>query len=759
MAKDNPRRGPRIRAAAAGLAPAGLLDSPWPAAGFGDWRAGLARCLDREVEQRRLFPWIAVFFGIGILLFFQADGQPALWAPVLGFALAAAGAVALRGTLWGLAALIALASVFAGFAAAVVRSRSVEAPALNRTIIAPLSGFVEGIEERPEGARLTIRVHAIGALAPAERPDRVRVSVREGRGLTPGGFLSAHARLLPPPEPAWPGGYDFARDAWFRGIGAVGSLVGRPALVAPPAPAPWDLRLAATIDAARNALARRIADAVAGPAGAVAAALVTGKRGFIEEPTNETLRAAGIYHIVSISGLHMVLAAGTFFWLARALLALSPQAALLWPVKKIAAVIAMAGAAAYCVFSGSEVATERSLVMTLVMLGAILADRPALSLRNLAVAALIVLAREPETLLGPSFQMSFGAVAALIALSHAMQGHLAAEPPSGWIDRALRWAWRGLVGLVAMTIVANLATAPFAAYHFQVLNPLGLIGNALALPLVSLVVMPAAVIGTLAYPFGLDRWVWLVMGRAVDAVLAVSQWVEGLSGSTVPIAAFGTAALVLMSAALLLAVLPASSLRWLAVLPAGVGLALAATPERFDLFVDREGAGAAIRGADGRLHLVGRPSAFVTEQWLRADGDPRRADDATLRQGARCDRLGCVVTLADGRAVAFVQDSRAFPEDCRRAAIVVTRLAAPPGCGATLVLDRPKLQLSAATAVLFPAGGTPEIRTARATGDPRPWTRTAPAAPPSRPVPARRPAPSPEDDEDGPEPGLTPDDR
>jgi competence protein ComEC len=465
-----------------------------------------------------------------------------------------------------------------------------------------------------------------------------------------------------------------------------------------------------------------------------------------------------IKHDVSISGLHMVLAAGTFFWLARALLALSPHAVLLWPVKKIAAVIAMAGATAYCVFSGSEVATERSLVMTLVMLGAILADRPALSLRNLAVAALVVLAREPESLLGPSFQMSFGAVAALIAVSHALRGHLAAEPPAGWIDRALQGARRGIIGLVAMTLVANLATAPFAAYHFQVLNPLGLVGNALALPLVSLVVMPAAVIGTLAYPFGLDRWVWTAMGWAVEAVLAVSRWVEGFAGSTVPVAAFGTGALVLMSAALLLAVLPASALRWLAVLPAGAGAALAMTPERFDLFIDREGAGAAIRGADGRLVLVGRPSAFVTEQWLRADGDPRRADDPSLREGAPCDRLGCVVTLADGRAVALVLEARAFPEDCRRAAAIVTRLVAPPGCGASLVLDRPRLQASGATAVRFPAGGAPALRTARTVGEPRPWARSIPAAPPVRPAPARRPAPSPEEDE-APEPAPSLDDR
>ena len=208
------------------------------------------------------------------------------------------------------------------------------------------------------------------------------------------------------PEAARPGGYDFARDAYFNRIGAVGSLTGKVEIRAPPSAPPYDLALNAAIDRARNALTRRIADVIGGQAGAVAAALVTGKRGLIDDDTNQILRGAGIYHIVSISGLHMVLAAGTFFWLARALLALSSFAALHWPCKKIAAVVAMIGATAYCVFSGSEVATERSLIMILVMLGAILIDRPALSLRNLALSALIVLAREPETILGPSFQMS-----------------------------------------------------------------------------------------------------------------------------------------------------------------------------------------------------------------------------------------------------------------------------------------------------------------------------------------------------------------
>jgi competence protein ComEC len=411
----------------------------------------------------------------------------------------------------------------------------------------------------------------------------------------------------------------------------------------------------------------------------------------------------------------MVLAAGTFFWLVRALLALTPSVALLWPVKKIAAVAAMIGATIYCIFSGSDVATERSLVMTLVMFGAVLADRPALSIRNLSIAALIVLAREPEALLGPSFQMSFGAVAAMMALVPLMPWRQGERAPATLLERGLASIGQAMLGLVTTTLVASIATAPFAAYHFQSLNPYGLIGNALALPLVSLVVMPSAVLGVLAYPFGLDRPVWQVMGAAVSLVLDVSAWVGGFSGSTIVVSALGAGALVFLSVALIVLTLPASALRWLAVVPAGVGLAFAVTPQRYDIFVDRDGAGAAIRDKGGQLTLVGRPSDFVAEQWLRADGDARSADDGSLRREARCDAAGCVAGAGEGRWIAFVQDVAAFEEDCRRAAVIVSRLEAPPTCRAQFVLDGEKLKERGATTIRFTAHAIelPSVRKGR----------------------------------------------
>jgi len=368
--------------------------------------------------------------------------------------------------------------------------------------------------------------------------------------------------------------------------------------------------------------------------------------------------------------------------------------------------------------------------MILVMLGAILVDRPALSIRNLALSALIVLAREPETLLGPSLQMSYAAVAGLIAMAEWMRGRAHRREPGGLVYRLSMWGVGTVIGLVATTIVATLATAPFSAFHFQNLNSYGLIGNALTLPLVSVVVMPAAVIGVLAYPFGLDGPIWHLMGVGVEGILRVSAWVSGLSGSTMIVPAFGAGALGFLAASILILTLFVSPPRWLAVAPALVGLWFAATAKRFDLYVDREGAGAAIRTAQGRLTLLGRTPAFVAEQWFKADGDARKPSDPAVKQDARCDALGCTVALPDGRTVALTLDRRAFEEDCRRAAIVISPLRAPAACGAALVIDRAFLSLHGTTAVrLTPSG--PEIAATRRPNEVRPWLRHSEA--PSRP--------------------------
>jgi competence protein ComEC len=728
---------PRARAAAAALHGArAALRSPsaWLGVTFSAAGRGVGAAIAAESERRTWFNLLPVAFGAGIGAYFLADREPLWWGPGLALLLLGAGAFLARARTFAFAILLALAAAAGGLQAGLWRTERVAAPMLERIMIAPLSGFVESVEERTGDMRLVLAVTAFGSLAEAERPARVRVTSRKG-AIAAGAHVTLNARLMPPPDPARPGGYDFGRDAFFRGFGAVGSGLGPISLSAPPREPGWRLEANAAIDAARNAMTERIARLIGEQAGAVAAALVTGKRGLISEESNEALRAAGLYHIVSISGLHMVLAAGSAFWIVRALLALFPAVALAWPVKKIAAGAAMLIATGYCVFSGAEVATVRSLIMTLIMLGAILADRPALSMRNLAIAALIVLAREPDALLGPSFQMSFGAVGALIAYAEWQRRRQREDGPRrGLIGRIARTLRLAVVGLIVTSIIASAATGPFGAFHFQTWNPYGLIGNVLALPFVSLVVMPAAVVGALLYPLGLDALAWWLMGLATAPVLAVSSYVAGFGGAVNVVPAFGVFALVLLGCGLAVLVILTTWLRLLAALPLAAGMALAASPPRADIFVDRAASGLAARAAGGALAVAGRPSAFVLEQWLRADGDARKPGDASLSQGAACDRRGCVITLAGGETVAWSRDPLAVSEDCERATVVVTPLRWDGVCAA-LMIDRATLDRFGAISVRV----TPRGLVAATSRDPdslRPWSRPeprprAPTAPPS----------------------------
>ncbi|WP_052341426.1 ComEC/Rec2 family competence protein [Salinarimonas rosea] len=723
----------------AGRIGAGRLATDVPARILGAWRrwrlvplrARLAAAALLELERRRLLPWGAVLFGVGILAFFQTQAGASRTGLLLAAATALAaaiGALRLRSrSLAGGLVLAGVAFLAAGFAAAVHRQAAVAAPVLVAPAGGMVAGFVESLEDRAGGQRLVLRIEAHDLPVAGEGRFaglfRARVTLRGGveSALAPGDWIEARVRLLPPPEAVRPGGYDFAKSAWFAGIGAVGGVVGAPRVLPPPRPPGLGLVLAARLDALRNAVTARIAQTVGGQPGAVAAALVTGKRGLITEETNEVLRAAGVYHIVSISGLHMVLAAGTVFFGLRALLAAVPALALSWPIKKIAAAAAILAGALYCVFSGAAVATERALIMTTIVFGAVLLDRTALSMRNLALAALIVLVREPEALVGPSFQMSFSAVAGLIAGAEWQAARpRRPAPPPGRIGRVLRGVRNGLAGIVVTTLIATAATGPFAAFHFQVANPYGILGNVLALPLVTVLVMPAAVLGTALAPLGLDTLAWLAMGAGVAQVIAFSEWVAGLPGARVVVPAFGVPALALLVAALLVATICVSRLRLLAVPLAAAGMLAAADPDRPDLYVDRDGRGLALRAADGRLVVLGEPGDFVLTQWLRADGDPRAPDDPGLAAGVACDPLGCVAPLPGLGAVALVREPGAFAEDCARAAIVVSRLTAPGWCAAPHVLDRARLAVTGAATLRF-RDGEVAVDTVRRAPETRPW--------------------------------------
>ncbi|MDQ0327301.1 competence protein ComEC [Rhodopseudomonas julia] len=690
--------------------------------GLASHAAHLRDQVAHDFEERRGFLFLAVGFSCGAATYFILPREPLLSALLLatGTAVFAAFLAWRRGG--GAYPLVLVACFLAGMSAGKLRVESLRAPMVEHPLSGQLTGRVVAVETRAERTpRVVLDQVSIERLPAEETPHKIRLTLRTD--LPPlGARVEGSARLAPLPGPAMPGGYDPARAAFFDGIGASGFVFGALTVVEPVS----GVHVFVAIAAIRRAIAQRITDAVAGPAAAIAAALLVGDRGQIADADVDALRIAGLAHILAISGLHMMLIAGTAFWLMRAVLALSEHAALVLPIRKIAAAIALAVGAFYLSISGGNVATIRAFVMIAVMLTAVFLDRPALSLRNLAIAAFVVVALQPESVLEPGFQMSFLAVAALVAAWEAWRDrprHDLAEPARG-LARLLRRpiVAIGTVGLT--TLVAGLATSPFAAFHFGRLASYSLLGNLIAMPLVSLLVMPAGLISLIAMPFGLEVLPLTVMAWGIDLVLASAHFVASLPGATVLVPPFPAIALMLMSGGILWLSLWRSQLRLYGIAPLLVGTFLAwllgAEP---DVLVDEAGRAVAARDVSGHLHVVGaRQGSFLHDVWR--EGEPE--DDPAGAPGFRCDDEACVLEMPEGLTLSRVTDPVAFSEDCHRAEIIVTQLRAPADCAARFVIDRSALAAHGAHALFIahrgPDRATPhlELRMSRPSIR-RPW--------------------------------------
>jgi competence protein ComEC len=716
----------RAKAIAAGVAAAGRRAGLWPAGldAFSEQlRKHLASWATADVAPGRLLPWLPVAFGMGIAVYFAADREPAWWAAT-ALAIAAFGiAFAARRHPFGFPLAAGLAALAAGFCLATVHSARIAHPVLNApTWSAQVSGFVEIRQERARSDRIVVRVHTFEAPRIADKPERVRVSVRKGTAPAVGAFVAFKAYLSPPLEPLRPGGYDFARDMYFQEIGASGYVLGKIRTEAAPVKPGLRVAYAAFFDALRDSMDNRIRAILPGDRGAIASALITGTRDAISEPVNDAMYISSLAHVLSISGYHMAVVAGMVFFAVRALLALFPSLALRRPIKKWAALAALGAATFYLMLSGAEVATQRSYIMVAIVLAGVMTDRPAITFRTLSVAAFVVLALTPQSLVHPSFQMSFAATLALVA-AYQVSLRWQAEADSPLATRIALWGGREIAALVLASLVAGLATMPFAAFHFHRLAPYGVIANLLGMPVVSVVVMPMGVAGALTMPFGFDAPFWKLMGFGLDWMIAIALWVKELPGAVGPMPAFGVGPLLLVTVGLLLICLLRSPLRWSGAACVAVSVMWALATPQPDVLMAADGRTAAARGAGGHWLLLQRGrDSFAVKEWLSADGDARSVDSASLKEGVRCDPAGCTAALRDGRIVAFALSVEAFQEDCARAAVVLSSRTAPGTCAA-LLIDRPAWQRQGATA-LYVKGDSFDVAVARPPTEDRPWTRS-----------------------------------
>lgn len=731
---EGPRR---IRARA--LAGAwGAAARPAPGLPWGRWDrlwhalpARLAADVRAEAGSGRLILWLPVLFASGILAYFGAEQEPSLIAGLLLATVLSVLAFLARTRPVSFAVLVGTAALAWGFAVATLQTARIAHP----VILPPagsvrLSGYVEQVERRATADRILLRVTAAEGRGLATTPALVRLSLAKGSAPPAGTGITQLARLLPPLGPAEPGAHDFGRAPWFQGIGAVGYGLGKPRPVALDTAPPLRVRFAAFVERVRAGLSERIRQSLSGTAGDIAVALVTGDRAGISPEVEESMRLSGLTHVLSISGLHMALVAGTLFALVRGLLALSPALALGFPVKSTAAAVALAGSAFYLVLSGNDVPAQRSFLMAAVVLLGVLAGRPALNLRTVAVAAFLVLAMAPVSTLEPGTQMSFAATLALVAAYERLRPLQGWKPPDGLVARILFKLALFFGGLALTSLVAGLATAPFGALHFQRLAPFGLLANLAAMPAVSLLVMPFGLLGVLLLPFGWDGLAWPVMGMGIDIMVGISDRVAALPGSAfrtdvIGAASAGAAALALCCLCLLRGWLTA-----VAIVPAVLAVLLAGAPPRPDVIVAGDARSVAVRDAEGRLSVAGAASnRMAVSQWLSRDGDTRAAEDRTLVSAFRCDRLGCVAPLPGGGRIALSRRPEGLEADCLEADMVVTAHPAPLKCPAR-VFSPATLSRTGPMALFKQGEGWREVP-ARSPRVQRPWIPAWPA-----PVPA-----------------------
>jgi competence protein ComEC len=697
----------------------------------GQWWRSLAesslKWIRAEAGPGRLLPWIPVAFGVGIALYFAASREPVtvVVAPVAVMACVFALAVR-RKPMFPYMALVA--ALLAGFATATLKTTYVSHTVLLTPVgSAAVEGFVETHEERERTDRFVLRVTKMEARR-APQLQRVRLSVRKGTAPAVGSYVALKARLLPPLRPLRPGGYDFARDMYFQGIGASGFVLGAIKVQEAPKQGGWRLRYAAWMQSLRDAVDARIRTVLSGDQRAIATALLTGRRDAISTANNDALFVSGLGHVLSISGYHMAVVAGVVFFAIRALLALSPALRSRYAIKKWAALAALIAALFYLLLSGAEVATQRSFYMTALVLVAVMADRRAITFRTLALAAMLVLLLAPEALVHPSFQMSFAATLGLVVLAQIGMPQWFAARDDTAFGRFAAWGGRELVVLALASFVAGLATTPYAAFHFHRIAPYGVIANLVAMPVVSALVMPAGLLGIVAIPFGFDSLFWHLMEVGIDWMTFVSQWVAALPGAFGRVHAFGIGPLIVMSSGIVALGLLRTPLRWTGAALIGCGVLWAAVATEPDILIARDASSVAVRGRDGHLRIMHTAkNTFVWREWLAADADSRLVTDPSVTQGVSCDEAGCVVEGREGDLVALARRPEALADDCAQAKILVTAYQAPSDCAAH-VFYRDDLRGLGGVALRKTAQGY-SVAASESEGVDRPWSPAISRAP------------------------------
>ena len=631
-------------------------------------------------------PWVAVAFAAGIGLWFALPLRWQ-WLAVIGLALGVALAAHMAWREHPSRALVRLATVtlavtiVAGIVAVWIRSEMVGAPPIANPAAVRMEATVLELEEQPSEDRVRIVVAARDPETGSARKLRINVPQQKViAGLSEGARIRLTARLMPPSPPTLPGAYDFARAAWFKGYAATGSLVGEITLVERPREG------GGAIARLQRTLARHVRGRLDGSPGTIAAAFASGDRGAIAKADEEAMRDAGLTHLLAISGLHVSAMIGAAYFLAIRLLALWPWLALRIRLPLTAACVAACAGVAYTLLTGAQVPTVRSCIGAILVLGALSLGRDALSLRMVAIAAVVVLALWPESLVGPSFQMSFSAVIAIVALhaSGPMRAFLAPRDTS-----TADWLGRRILTLFATGVVIELALMPIVLFHFHRAGLYGAFANVVAIPLTTFVCMPLIAFALFLDLFGIGAPVWWLAGRALDLLLGLAHFTAGQPGAVKFVPHMGMATVLAFVVGALWLALWSGKARLYGFVPIiGAAFAMWATPVP-DLLITRDGKDVGLTDADGRLYVL-RTSAtsYSRDNLLELSGANIDPQSIERWPGAQCSAEFCSLSIDRGGRAWHVLvarnrqriDERQLSAACEKAHIVIADRWLPRSC-------------------------------------------------------------------------------
>jgi competence protein ComEC len=695
----------------------------------GVWAQAVAR-----VDRWSL--WTPVALGCGAAVYFVLPREPAAW--LAWTLLALAGALALLRARWSGRRAVAiglalLAFAIAGFASAKLRTERVRAPVAPMGLpVTTIDAFVVDIASPGQGGqRLLLAPLRVQGLAPAETPIRVRVTLKAETELpSPGTAIRVRGMINPPPPPASPGAYDFARDAFFDSVGGVGFALKPPIPIQADAEPPWRLKVQMRINAARWSLARQIVADLGPKEGGLAAAMVTGHDAFVPKEEVEALRAAGLAHIISISGLHMAIVGGFTFAAVRLLVAAWPWVALRLSGKKLAALAGLTAVLGYLVLSGAPNPAERSAITAAAAFGAMLFDRRAISLHTLAISAIAILALQPEAVTEPGFQMSFAATTALVALAEAWPRPMR-EIDVPWPIRLVQGAGTVFLASLAASFVAGLATGPFALQHFNRISTFGLASNLLVEPISSFLMMPALAIGAVLTPVGLGHWPLEAAGFAISMMNRIAETAAGLPYAQLIVASAPAWTLPAAFLGILWLCLWRGPLRWLG-LPFALAVSLAPRPPSPDLWVSADASALAVREDKQAILYRTDVKLFAAQVWARRRGLEQPADPlASRNRDYDCDRWSCAPRAnTDAPRVAAIWTRRAstiakkLPVFCQWAEVVIVRGDADPAaCPKALVLGARDFERGGSAEFYRQPSGQWRVVWAQPLRGDRPWTR------------------------------------